>query len=184
MRNLGKIAILCLVVGSFVWPVPLARPSIPNKPIFEHIGDGFLTFYNTHTGEIMDIEYKDEDNGYIEDGLEKVDYILRCRMTDQKIRMNLELIELVDNIEDHFGGERVEVISGYRSPELNGTLRSSGHGVASRSLHLTGEAMDIRIPGIPIKELRDYAVSLKAGGVGYYPGPQFVHVDVGPVRHW
>ncbi|OGQ49687.1 MAG: hypothetical protein A3I09_02710 [Deltaproteobacteria bacterium RIFCSPLOWO2_02_FULL_47_10] len=140
-----------------------------------------MTLFNTHTQEFGTIKYKNGSN-YLTDGLVSLNHILRCRMTDAEIGMSLKLVELIDEIEDHFG-TRVEIISGYRSPALNSTLRNSGHRVAQNSLHMEGMAVDIRMPGVPLREIRDYAGRLKAGGVGYYPG-QFVHVDVGEVRYW
>jgi len=176
--------ILLILIVLIHWPLSLAMSSVPQKPIFEYEGDGQLEFFNTHTNELMEIDYKNEDGEYIEDGLDDVKYILRCRLTDEVIAFDLQLIELVDYIQDHFGGKKIEIISGYRSPELNSALRSRGRGVASRSYHLSGKAVDIRIPGVSTREIRDYAISLKAGGVGYYSGPDFVHIDVGPVRRW
>ena len=78
-----------------------------------------------------------------------------------------------------------QVISGYRSAKTNDRLRTTrGGGVAKRSLHMDGKAIDIRLPGVPLAELRDAALSLKAGGVGFYPRDQFVHIDTGRVRSW
>ncbi|MGE4376958.1 MAG: YcbK family protein, partial [Burkholderiaceae bacterium] len=78
-----------------------------------------------------------------------------------------------------------EVISGYRSPATNNTLRNTrGGGVAKHSLHMVGKAIDVRLPGVPLTELRDAALSLRQGGVGFYPSAQFVHLDTGPVRRW
>lgn len=175
---------LFILVVLFIWPLPLAYPSIPDNPAFEYTGDGQLTFFNTHTDELLEITYKDKKENYLDRGLRDIGYILRCRLTDEITQMDIKLIELVDHIQDHFGAGEIEVISGYRSPELNGMLRASGRGVASRSLHMKGEAIDIRIPGVPTRAVKDYAVSLKQGGVGYYSGPDFVHIDVGRVRRW
>jgi uncharacterized protein YcbK (DUF882 family) len=81
-------------------------------------------------------------------------------------------------------GQPFQVISGYRSPKTNARLARSGSGVAHHSLHMQGKAIDIRAPGIELSNLRDAAKSLGRGGVGYYPASDFVHVDIGPVRHW
>jgi len=181
MKNLSKII---FVLALTIWPLSIAIPSIPVHEVFEHQGDGFLKFYNTHSHETMDITYKDDDGEYLRDGIDEIEYILRCRMTNEEISMDLKLIEVIDKIQDHFDAEEVHIISGYRSPTLNVTLRAQGRRVASRSLHMNGMAIDIRIPGVSTRELRDYARSLKAGGVGYYAGPDFVHIDVGRVRYW
>lgn len=175
---------ICMLVFLLSFPFRFADPAIPDKPIFEYVGDGKIELFNTHSNELMQIRYKDEKGKYLDMGIQNIDHILRCRMTGEVKDMSLKLIELVDHIQDHFGEKRVEIISGYRSPTLNGELRSQGRGVAKRSLHMEGLAMDIRIPGVSSRELRDYAASLHAGGVGHYPGPNFVHVDVGRVRTW
>ena len=80
--------------------------------------------------------------------------------------------------------ETVQIISGYRSPKTNAALHEASSGVATHSFHMLGQAMDIRIPGVELSRLRDAALSLAVGGVGFYPGSNFVHVDVGRVRRW
>ena len=80
--------------------------------------------------------------------------------------------------------EPFELISGYRSPKTNALLRQQGHGVAEKSLHTKGMAVDVRIAGRPLVTLRKTAIAMQAGGVGYYPASQFVHVDIGRVRTW
>lgn len=176
-----KILFLALVL---IYPISVAIPSVPDVPIFEYNGDGAITFFNTHTDETMQITYKDKRGHFKKDGLEDVYYILRCRLTNQVIEIDPELIALIDHIQDHFEGKKIEVISGYRSPALNNALSSRKRGVAKRSLHMQGKAIDIRIPGVSLIELRNFAKSLKAGGVGYYSGPNFVHIDTGRVRYW
>lgn len=180
MRIIGLLFLLVLLV----WPISTAKPSIPDRPIYEYIGDGRINFYNTHSDELLEVGYKSKEDGYDDGGVNELNYILRCRLTGERMPINLKLIALIDHVEDHFSADRVEVISGYRSPELNGMLRSRGRGVGKRSYHMMGMAIDIRIPGVPTKALSDYVASLRVGGVGYYPGPDFVHIDVGPVRYW
>lgn len=179
-----KIVKIVTIVTLLIWPISAAVPAIPDRPIFEYSGDGHVSFYNTHSDELLEITYKGKKGRYLDDGIDDINYILRCRLTNQQIPINMKLIELIDHIQDHFGGREIEVISGYRSPELNSALRAGGRGVGSRSYHMRGMAIDIRIPGISTRDLRNYVASLKQGGVGYYPGPNFVHVDVGPVRYW
>lgn len=95
------------------------------------------------------------------------------------------LIDLVAGLSGQFGRpDAVQVISGYRSPASNAALQARSSGVATRSLHMQGMAMDIRISGVPLPRLRDAALALGRGGVGYYPESDFVHVDVGRVRRW
>ena len=100
--------------------------------------------------------------------------------------MDPTLFDLLYRVRQALGtSQTFDVISGYRSPVTNSTLRNTrGGGVARKSLHMEGKAIDVRLPGVPLAELRDAAKSLKAGGVGYYPDSQFVHVDTGRVRSW
>lgn len=147
-------------------------------------GDGNLKLLNLHLKEEAQIRYLNPNGSVIKQGVDQAMRLLRCRMTSQTHIIPLKLLELVDHLQDHFGAAEVQVVSGYRSPSLNENLRKSGHKVAKMSRHMRGEAMDIRIPGVPTKTLRDYAASLKVGGVGFYPEDGFVHVDIGPVRYW
>ncbi len=95
------------------------------------------------------------------------------------------LLDLVAVLAGRFGAsDAVQVISGYRSPASNAALHARSGGVATRSLHMQGMAMDIRIPGVALASLRDAALALGRGGVGFYPASDFVHVDVGRVRRW
>ncbi|MBU4485264.1 DUF882 domain-containing protein [bacterium] len=170
-------------VASFAESMKLASKTPDIVEPLEHMGDGQLALYNTHTGEKLDVVFRDGGK-YDMDEIEKINHILRCRFTDKQTQMSRKLVELVDKIQDHFRGKEVHVISGFRHPEFNSYLRKTGHKVAKYSFHMDGIAIDIRVPGVSTKELRDYAASLKAGGVGYYPSQSFVHVDVGRVRYW
>lgn len=176
MKLVNLVVILFVL---FIWPISIATPSFPDQPLFDFGGDGQLKIFNTHSNEILEIEYKDKKGRYLDKGLENIDYMLRCRLTDEMIDIDPKLIALLDNIQDHFGGKRIEIISGYRSPELNNRLRRRKRGVAKRSYHMEGKAVDFRIEGVPTIAVRDYARSLKAGGVGYYARSDFVHIDVG-----
>lgn len=147
-------------------------------------GDGVLSLHNLHLKESLEVQYRNADGSYDTKALKKINHLLRCRQTLKTHEMNANLIELIDTIQDHFGGKEVQVISGYRSPELNSNLRSQGRAVAQKSLHMSGLAIDIRIPGISTSTLREFAYSLRKGGVGYYPHDGFVHVDVGRFRTW
>lgn len=178
-----KLYYITIILFILFWPAAPGRTLITPYISFQYSGDGTIALFNTHTHELEIIQYKDGENNYIRHGLEELNRLLRCRLTGDATEMSLKLIELIDNIEDHFGGRQVEVISGYRSPTLNSMLRSGGHRVAGKSLHMAGLAMDIKMQGVPLEKIRDYARSLKVGGVGYYSG-QFVHIDVGPVRYW
>jgi len=140
--------------------------------------------YNLHLEEAVSVNFRNKNGSYNADALKLINHTLRCRKTHQIVDISPELLDLVDTIQDHFGGEPIHVISAYRSPQLNESLRRSGHQVARHSLHMSGLAMDIRIPGIRTRDLREYAKRLHQGGVGFYPSNEFVHVDVGRVRYW
>lgn len=148
------------------------------------LGDGNVTFFNTHFNEKITVQYRFKDGYYNFSALEEINHLLRCRMTNKTHEIDVALLELVDHIQDHFEANEIHVVSAYRSPEMNEKLRSEGRKVAEKSLHMDGEAIDIRIPGISTKELKRYVLALQRGGVGYYPNQQFVHVDVGQIRSW
>jgi uncharacterized protein YcbK (DUF882 family) len=146
-----------------------------------------LRFYHTHTGERLDVVYRRGDQ-YIPEALAELDHFLRDHRTGDVHHYDPRLFDLLHDLTASLsdsGGE-IDVICGYRTPWSNEFLRTrSPHtGVAQHSLHMQAEAIDIRLPGIPTSELRDAALRLHRGGVGYYRSSDFVHVDVGPVRHW
>lgn len=138
-----------------------------------------------HTAERIGLVYA-KGPVYLDTALEKLNHFLRDHYTDQVGIMDPGLYDLMYEIRKALGARRnYEIISGYRSPGTNERLRTTrGGGVARRSLHMDGKAIDVRLPGVPLRELRDAAVSLKRGGVGYYPRDQFVHIDTGRVRTW
>jgi uncharacterized protein YcbK (DUF882 family) len=146
-----------------------------------------LRFYHTHTGERLDVVYRRGDQ-YIPEALDELDRYLRDHRTGDVRHFDPRLFDLLYDLTaslDDSGGE-IDVICGYRAPWSNEFLRTrSPHtGVAEHSLHMQAEAIDIRLRGIPTSELRDAALGLHRGGVGYYRSSDFVHVDVGRVRHW
>ena len=146
-----------------------------------------LRFYHTHTGERLDVVYRRGDH-YIPEALDKLDHFLRDHRTGDVRHFDPRLFDLLHDLTASLGdsGGEIDVICGYRTPRSNEFLRTrSPHtGVAKHSLHMQAEAIDIRLRGIPTSELRDAALRLHRGGVGYYRSSDFVHVDVGRVRHW
>jgi uncharacterized protein YcbK (DUF882 family) len=146
-----------------------------------------LRFYHTHTGERLDVVYRRGDQ-YIPEALDELDHFLRDHRTGDLRHFDPRLFDLLHDLTASLGdsGGEIDVICGYRTPWSNEFLRArSPHtGVAQHSLHMQAEAIDIRLPGIPTSELRDAALRLHRGGVGYYRSSDFVHVDVGRVRHW
>jgi uncharacterized protein YcbK (DUF882 family) len=143
-----------------------------------------LAFYNTHTDERLHVCYY--RNGKYEIGaLSKINHILRDHRSGEIKPIDTQLLELLHAISLKINPQApFHVISGYRSPRTNKKLRKKSKGVASRSMHLQGKAIDIRIPGFSTRHLRSVATKMKGGGVGYYPKSDFVHVDVGRVRYW
>ncbi len=143
-----------------------------------------LSVLNLHTGERIAATYF-EAGRYLPDALAALDRVLRDHRTGEVHPMSPGLIDLVAGLAGRFGQpDAVQVISGYRSPASNAALHARSSGVATKSLHMQGMAMDIRISGVPLPRLRDAALALGRGGVGYYPDSDFVHVDVGRVRRW
>ncbi len=156
-----------------------------NPPLLsaqEKKGDGRLFLYNFQTGDVLETTYRTKD-GYDRNALAKIYKLMRSPDGETK-KISIKLIELLDEIQDYFGAETIEIISGYRSQQYNKNLIISGRNVAKESLHLMGMAADIHIDEITEKALGDYVVTLNGGGVGFYPRQNFVHVDVGPVRRW
>lgn len=143
-----------------------------------------LAFRNLHTGEFLRATYW-EAGRYLREGLGQIDRLLRDHRTNAVHPIDPRLLGLLSELRDHLDTrEPFEVISGYRSPATNATLVSTTSGVSRTSLHVSGMAIDIRVPGRPLRTVRDAAMALRAGGVGYYPDSDFVHVDVGRVRSW
>jgi len=143
-----------------------------------------LAFYNTHTQERLHICYC-RNGKYDIKALSKINHILRDHRSGEVKAIDTRLLDLLHVLSYKSNPQRpFHVISGYRSPATNKKLRKNSSGVAARSLHMQGKAIDIRIPGFKTRQLRNVARNLKSGGVGYYPKSDFVHVDVGRVRYW
>ena len=143
-----------------------------------------LSLLNLHTGEALKATYFDGGE-YVAGSLEAVNHVLRDFRTGDVHPIAPGLLDLVATLRGRLDTDQtVHVISGYRSPHTNEMLHERSNGVASHSLHMLGEAMDIRIPGVDLAHLRNAALDLQRGGVGYYPASDFVHVDVGRVRRW
>lgn len=143
-----------------------------------------LAFWHTHTHEKLTVAFADA-TGYVARALSDVNSFLRDFRTREVHAIDPGLLDLLHRLAGTLdAAEPFHVISGYRSPRTNGALRSKSDGVAKYSLHMEGKAIDIRLPGVPLARVRDAALDLKLGGVGYYPGSDFVHVDTGRVRAW
>lgn len=143
-----------------------------------------LAFDNLHTGERLKTIYW-ERGRYLPDAIREIDWLLRDFRADEAHPIDHHLLDLLTAIHARLETrEPFAVISGYRSPATNAMLAATTDGVAQSSFHLKGMAIDIRVPGRGLHHLRAAALSLRRGGVGYYPHSDFVHVDTGPVRHW
>lgn len=159
----------------------IASPALAGIRVYERE----IALDHTHTLEKVQLVYALNDD-YIPPALRQLNVFLRDHYSgaigsmDPALYDQLNQIRTLLNTKDSF-----EVISGYRDPKTNEHLRKTrGGGVAKNSLHMYGKAIDVRLPGVPLAELRDAAISLNAGGVGYYPTEQFIHVDTGKVRTW
>ncbi|WP_345988848.1 DUF882 domain-containing protein [Sulfurimonas sp. HSL1-2] len=143
-----------------------------------------LSFYNIHTGESLRTTFWAEGS-YIPEALEDINKILRDHRTGTEAAMDSELLDLLHAVRTKLDSkEAFHIISGYRSPKTNAMLHNNTSGVAKKSLHMQGKAIDINLPRTELSMLRKAAVSEKIGGVGYYPESHFVHVDTGRVRYW
>ena len=143
-----------------------------------------LSFYNLHTDEELSTVYWRKGE-YQPEALADINYLLRDYRTGDVKKIDPKLLDLLHTLHKKVGSsEPFQVISGYRSPKTNAMLARRSRGVAKHSMHLLGKAIDIRLPECGLDCLHKAAVGLRAGGVGYYPSSDFVHVDVGRVRYW
>lgn len=147
-------------------------------------GSRSLSFYNIHTGEHQHGIYW-EDGSYLGDTLNSFNHLMRDHRQNIAAPMDKRVFDLIYQLQQRLETDKeVHVISGYRSPKTNAMLAARSNGVAKKSFHMKGMAVDLCIPGVALKDVRRAALDLKLGGVGYYPKSGFVHVDCGPVRRW
>jgi len=143
-----------------------------------------IAFMNLHTGEHLDVEYF-RDGGYDNEALAKIQNVLRDFRTGEAHAIDPHLMDYLGEVAAKTGKEaRFSVISGYRSPATNAKLHEQSAGVAQHSLHMQGRAIDVRMAEIDCADLAVHAMSLQRGGVGYYRGSNFVHLDTGAFRTW
>lgn len=167
----------------------LAGASLP-IPAFARMLDALgpertLSFYNTHTGEELNKVVYWADGIYIQETLKDINHILRDYRRDEVRAIDPGLLDQLCTLHRKLQVRSpIHIISGYRSPATNNEIRSKSRGVAKKSLHMSGKAIDLRIPGISLAQIRKAAVAMKSGGVGYYPKSDFVHLDTGLVRTW
>ncbi len=171
---------LLVVVGLAFLSTPIPAGSNVSTPSTTR-----LRLFHTHTGEHIDVVYREGDH-YIPEALEKLDHFLRDHRTGEVHHFNPKLFDVVSAVAASLGkaDAEIHIICGYRTPWSNNYLRTHTSGVAKNSLHMLAEAMDVRLPGIRTSVFRDAALSLHLGGVGFYPESDFVHIDIGRVRRW
>lgn len=176
-RELLKLGLLG-VLGSVV-------PLLPAKSaLAARNGEWKVSFYQQRTGEKFSGVYRVGDR-YIPEAFDRINYVLRDVRTREVFPMDPRVIDIISIVQKKTGtSSPLEVLSGYRSPKTNAMLRRASSGVAKNSFHMYGQALDIRVPGQSMRNVRNVARSLRAGGVGYYPRSNFVHVDTGTVRSW
>jgi uncharacterized protein YcbK (DUF882 family) len=158
---------------------------VPANAAEDPVPEYRLRLFHTHTNERIEIVYR-RGEVYIPEAVNRLDQFLRDHRTGDVRQLDERLFDLLHDLTEFVGriGAEINIVCGYRTPWSNDFLRRTTSGVASHSLHMEGEAIDIRMPGVPTAQLRDAALALHRGGVGYYPKSQFVHVDVGRIRRW
>jgi len=168
----GLVGLACALTT----PVAAAVPHL--------CGARSLNLHNVHTDEKLHVKYW-QDGHYDRSAWERINHILRDYRTGTVYPMNVRLMDLLFDLQHRVKNDRaIEIISGYRSPETNKMLANLSDGVAKRSYHTKGMAIDINMPGTSLSKIHTTALAMRRGGVGYYPDSQFVHVDVGPLRTW
>lgn len=152
-----------------------------------HAGDDrTISFFHIHTKETLTVQYK-KDGRFVPAALEKINWIMRDWRENKSIQMDPKTVDIIWEMHRELGSQQpVSIICGYRSRGTNEMLRKTRGGQASQSQHITGKAIDIAFPDVPVKRMRYSAMIRERGGVGYYPtsGIPFVHVDTARVRHW
>lgn len=176
-RNFIRLGLAAAASATILTPEESwAIPRVPGRR---------LSFYNLHTSEKVSVEYWARGT-YVRDGLKQVNKLMRDHRNGAVHPIDPKLLDVLFQLQRMTGTKGpIHIVSAYRSPATNAALREADpEGVARRSYHMEGKAVDLRFPGVQLSKLHRAALSLRAGGVGYYPESNFVHVDVGPVRHW
>jgi len=173
LRNGGA---LCLL--------PLAAVALPARASFGEAGSRRLSFEHTHTGERLSVCYF-ENGAYVPECLARVQHLFRDFRSGEAHPIDAGLLDILHQLQVLADRDAsYQIISAYRSPGTNARLRRRSKGVAENSLHLQGQAIDVRLSGFDTRQLAGLARSLQLGGVGYYASSDFVHVDTGRVRYW
>lgn len=191
MRNIRDLSLYVEPSASrrsFLLKLGLAIPGIVSLSAWTKLSAAFseraLSFHHLHTGEHLSLIYT-LGNHLVPESLRQIDHFLRDFRTDEVHKIDPQLLDTLYMISSIAGNRGTfEVISGYRSPSTNAMLSGKSAGVAKKSLHMQGRAIDVRLTGVDTARLRKIAISLKRGGIGYYPKSDFVHLDTGRLRSW
>lgn len=178
-------ALKLLLLGNLAAPLFSFSPADAAPPSYARYCSGRLNIYNLHTCEHLSVQYMDRFGRLNRKAIAKLQHIFRCHHTNQVHPISPRLYMLLDAVRSRVGAPLDRpylLVSGYRSKAYNRLLRENGHGVALKSYHLKGMAADIRMDGVPLEDIRRVAATFNAGGIGTYP--EFIHLDVGPVRSW
>ncbi len=180
-----------LGMGAVITACSVVAPAFINSASAAIMGAGpneggarRISFRNSHTGEIFSGVYRVGDK-YLPDAFDRINVVLRDFRTNELFPIDPRAIDIIYTVHQLTQqAEPYEILSGYRCPKTNSHLRHETRGVAKNSLHMTGQAIDLRLPGYDTRQIRNLAISLRAGGVGYYPKSNFVHMDTGDIRTW
>ena len=173
LANTKRFIRVALLMGFLL---PLNTPS--------SVAERSLSFYHTHTQKNLDVTYS-VGGEYVESALAEVNDFLADFRTGDAAVIDPGLLDLIYDVRASLNSTGTfEVLSAYRSPETNEMLRNLGRGVAKKSQHLLGKAIDVRLRNVDSIDLRNAAIKIKRGGVGYYEKSDFVHIDTGRVRRW
>lgn len=169
--------VLALGASALLPPQALALDSQPPRR-------RWLELASTHTGEVLSVAYRGA-TGLLDEAVGRLQHLLRDHRNGEQHPIDTGLYDLLADLAEGAGVDpRFEIISGYRSPATNARLHERSAGVAVRSLHLQGRAIDVRLKGVRCDQLAELALRQQRGGVGYYRQSDFVHVDTGRIRHW
>lgn len=165
-------------------PVALGLAALPLRSAEAAVRERSLSMHHLHTGESLNATYY-AGGRYLGESVRAFSWLLRDWRESRAKPVDPELLDLVWALRQRLDTTApIQIVCGYRTPQTNAFLRRRSEGVARNSLHLRAMAIDLKVPGRPLRQVRSAAVSLRGGGVGYYPASDFVHVDTGQVRTW